>query len=129
RTGIQHPTRTFQAPFASYNFLASKMAAVCVSQKAVAVRPAATRRVAVARPAARLVVRASAEPVQISKKALVAGLSAASAATLALPSIAEAAVTPSLRNFLYSLVAGGVVLGGIAVAITAVSKFDSVKRD
>jgi hypothetical protein len=34
----------------------------------------------------------------------------------------------STRNFLYSLIAGGVVLGGIAVAITAVSTFDPVKR-
>lgn len=71
----------------------------------------------------------SAEPARINKKALIAGLSAASAATLALPSIAEAAVTPSLRNFVYSLVAGGVVLGAIAIGLTAVSKFDNVKRD
>ncbi|KXZ43517.1 hypothetical protein GPECTOR_88g460 [Gonium pectorale] len=105
------------------------MAAVCASSKVSVARPTATRRVAVARPAARLVVRASAEPAQINKKALVAGLSAASAATLAIPQVAEAVVTPSLRNFLYSLVAGGVVLGAIAIAITAVSKFDNVKRD
>ena len=71
----------------------------------------------------------SAKPVQISKKALIAGLSAASAATLAIPAVAEAVVTPSLRNFLYSLVAGGVVLAGIATAITAVSKFDITNRD
>lgn len=50
-------------------------------------------------------------------------------AAMANPLVAEAAVTPSLRNFLYSLVAGGTVLGGIALAITAVSNFDPVKRD
>jgi hypothetical protein len=32
------------------------------------------------------------------------------------------------RNFIYSLVAGGAVLGGIALAITAVSNFDPVRR-
>jgi hypothetical protein len=32
------------------------------------------------------------------------------------------------RNFIYSLVAGGAVLGAIALAITAVSNFDPVKR-
>lgn len=41
-------------------------------------------------------------------------------------------VPPSLfsvhRNFIYSLVAGGAVLGAIALAITAVSNFDPVKR-
>jgi hypothetical protein len=45
------------------------------------------------------------------------------------PLVAEAAaVTPSLKNFLYSLVAGGAVLAAIAGAITAVSNFDPVKR-
>ncbi|GFR49457.1 hypothetical protein Agub_g11517, partial [Astrephomene gubernaculifera] len=125
----QHPTRSATNTSLHLLLLASKMAAVCVSQKAVAVRPAATRRVAVARPAARMVVRASAERPQINKKALVAGLTAASAAAMTVSPMAEAAVTPSLRNFLYSLVAGGAVLGAIAIAITAVSKFDSVKRD
>lgn len=48
---------------------------------------------------------------------------------MASPLVAEAAVTPSLQNFLGSLVAGGVVLGGIALAITTVSKFDTVNRD
>jgi hypothetical protein len=48
---------------------------------------------------------------------------------MANPLVAEAAsVTPSLRNFLYSLVAGATVLGAIALAVTAVSNFDPVKR-
>ncbi|KAG2494098.1 hypothetical protein HYH03_007737 [Edaphochlamys debaryana] len=100
--------------------------ALCVSKQAVAVRPAA-RRVAVARPAARLVVRASAEP-KVNRKALAAGLTVAAASALTHPLIAEAAVTPSLKNFLGSLVAGGVVLAGIAVAITGVSQFDTTRR-
>ncbi len=32
------------------------------------------------------------------------------------------------RNFLYSLIAGATVLGGIAGAVTFVSNFDPVKR-
>ena len=44
------------------------------------------------------------------------------------PLVAEAAVTPSLKNLLNSLVAGGVVLGTIAVAVSAVSSFDPVNR-
>lgn len=55
-------------------------------------------------------------------------MSAAAAASLALAPIAEAAVTPSLKNFLGSLIAGATVLGGIALAITAVSKFDKTIR-
>lgn len=47
---------------------------------------------------------------------------------MASPLVAEAAVTPSLKNFLLSLVAGATVLAGIAGAVTAVSNFDPVKR-
>ena len=44
------------------------------------------------------------------------------------PLVAEAAVTPSLKNLLNSVVAGGVVLGGIAAAVSAVSSFDTISR-
>ena len=44
------------------------------------------------------------------------------------PLVAEAAVTPSLRNLLGSVVAGGAVLGGIVFAISAISSFDPVAR-
>jgi len=60
--------------------------------------------------------------------AVAAGVTAGALSMLASPLAAQAAVTPSLRNLIYSLVAGGVVLGGIAVAVTAVSSFDPVKR-
>jgi hypothetical protein len=36
--------------------------------------------------------------------------------------------SPPHRNFLYSLIAGGTVLAGLALAVTAVSNFDPVKR-
>ena len=71
----------------------------------------------------------SAQKQQISQKALAAGVSVAVGAALASPMVAQAAVTPSLQNFLGSLVAGAVVLSGIAIAITTVSKFDTVNRD
>lgn len=47
---------------------------------------------------------------------------------LASPLVASAEVTPSLKNLLNSVVAGGVVLAAIAAAITAVSSFDPVNR-
>ncbi|NBH29358.1 Photosystem II reaction center X protein [Clostridiaceae bacterium] len=46
------------------------------------------------------------------------------------PDVAEAAsgVSPSLKNFLLSIVAGGVVLTAIVGAVIGVSNFDPVKR-
>lgn len=55
-------------------------------------------------------------------------MTAGVAAMMANPLVAEAAVTPSLKNLLSSVVAGGVVLGAIAVGITAVSTFDTISR-
>eukprot|EP00475_Leptophrys_vorax_P013589 TRINITY_DN1996_c1_g2_i1.p1 TRINITY_DN1996_c1_g2~~TRINITY_DN1996_c1_g2_i1.p1 ORF type:complete len:112 (+),score=19.11 TRINITY_DN1996_c1_g2_i1:136-471(+) len=52
-------------------------------------------------------------------------------AAAVLPEIAEAAqpgVSPSLQNLINSVIAGGVVLGGIGVAVAGVSVFDPVKR-
>ena len=48
---------------------------------------------------------------------------------MANPLVAEAAVPPSLKNLLNSLVAGGVVLGGIATAVSAVSSFDKIRKE
>ncbi|KAI5075288.1 hypothetical protein GOP47_0009364 [Adiantum capillus-veneris] len=52
-------------------------------------------------------------------------------AAAVIPDIAEAAVpgvSPSLKNLLLSVVAGGVVLVAISGAVAAVSTFDPVKR-
>ncbi|KAJ1292383.1 hypothetical protein BS78_02G387000 [Paspalum vaginatum] len=81
-----------------------------------------------ARPAARMAVRASAS---IKEKAAAGLTAAAMAAALVLPDVAEAAqsgLTPSLKNFLLSIVSGGVVLVAIVGAVVAVSNFDPVKR-
>jgi len=48
--------------------------------------------------------------------------------TLSSPLAAEAAITPSLKNTLLSVLAGGVVLGAIAAAVIGVSSFDKVTR-
>ncbi|XP_073010912.1 uncharacterized protein [Typha latifolia] len=62
----------------------------------------------------------------------VAGLTAAVvAAAFLIPDVAEAAqpgISPSLKNFLLSIVSGGVVVGAIIGAVIGVSNFDPVKR-
>ncbi|XP_068659907.1 uncharacterized protein [Aristolochia californica] len=66
------------------------------------------------------------------KEKAVTGLTAAAlTAVMVLPDVAEAAqpgVSPSLKNFLLSIVAGGVVLGVLVGAVVGVANFDPVKR-
>lgn len=50
------------------------------------------------------------------------------AAALANPLVAEAAMTPSLKNTLLSVVAGGIVLAAIGAAVIGVSTFDKIGR-
>lgn len=64
-----------------------------------------------------------------NKVATLTGLALLAAAVV--PEIAEAAqpgVSPSLKNLLLSVVAGGTVLTAIGVAVAGVSTFDPVKR-
>jgi Photosystem II reaction centre X protein (PsbX) len=61
--------------------------------------------------------------------ALPAGVAAGMAAMMAHPLAAEAtSVTPSLRNLLGSVAAGGAVLAAIFFAITTIASFDPVAR-
>ncbi|KAJ8766679.1 hypothetical protein K2173_004503 [Erythroxylum novogranatense] len=66
------------------------------------------------------------------KDKFVTGLTAgALTASMVIPEVAEAAgpgVSPSLKNFLLSIVAGGVVLVAIVGAVIGVANFDPVKR-
>jgi len=59
---------------------------------------------------------------------LSAAVTAGAAAALANPLVAEAAITPSLKNTLLSVVAGAIVLAAIGVAVVGVSTFDKVNR-
>ncbi len=82
-----------------------------------------SKAVAASKPNGRFQVRAS------MKEKVVTGLTAAAlTASMIVPDVAEAAVPPSLKNFLLSIVAGGVVLGVIVGAVVGVSNFDPVKR-
>ncbi|KAJ6957633.1 hypothetical protein D5086_031903 [Populus alba] len=66
------------------------------------------------------------------KEKVVTGLTAgALTVSMVIPEVAEAAgpgVSPSLKNFLLSIVAGGVVFAAIAGAVVGVSNFDPVRR-
>lgn len=67
----------------------------------------------------------------LKEKAITGLTAAALTASMVIPDVAEAAesgVSPSLKNFLLSIVAGGVVLTAILVAVIGVSNFDPVKR-
>ncbi|CAN6295149.1 unnamed protein product [Urochloa humidicola] len=89
---------------------------------------ASSLRVAPRRSARTAVVRASSAQKNHPAKEWAAA--AAVAAALVLPEVAEAApgLSPSLKNFLLSIVSGGVVLVAIVGAVVAVSNFDPVKR-
>ncbi|CAN6300960.1 unnamed protein product [Urochloa humidicola] len=90
---------------------------------------ASSLRVSPRRSSARMaVVRASSTQKNHPAKEWAAA--AAVAAALVLPEVAEAApgLSPSLKNFLLSIVSGGVVLVAIVGAVVAVSNFDPVKR-
>ncbi|ESW08871.1 hypothetical protein PHAVU_009G081400 [Phaseolus vulgaris] len=66
------------------------------------------------------------------KEKAVTGLTAATfTASMVIPEVALAAgsdFSPSLKNFLFSIFAGGVVLVAILGAVVGVSNFDPVKR-
>ncbi|KAF4375764.1 hypothetical protein F8388_014486 [Cannabis sativa] len=78
----------------------------------------------------RLQVQASSSSL-IKEKAAAALTAAALTASMVVPEVAQAAgndLTPSLKNFLLSIAAGGVVATAIIGAVVGVSNFDPVKR-
>ncbi|MCD9646098.1 hypothetical protein HAX54_035625 [Datura stramonium] len=92
--------------------------------KPLPVRPSKTTA-PLLKPVAKFQVKAS-----LKEKALTGLTAAALTASMVIPNVAEAAdgVSPSLRNFLLSISAGGVVLAAIVGAVIGVSNFDPVKR-
>ncbi|XP_057420815.1 uncharacterized protein LOC130714862 [Lotus japonicus] len=85
-----------------------------------------SKGVAASKPNGRFQVKASSS----MKEKVVTGLTAAAlTAQMMAPDVAEAAsVSPSLKNFLLSIAAGGVVAVAIVGAVIGVSNFDPVKR-
>ncbi|XVE97920.1 hypothetical protein REPUB_Repub03eG0060500 [Reevesia pubescens] len=86
-----------------------------------------SRAVTTTRPNGRLEVKAS---YSLKEKAVTGMTAAALTASMVIPDVVQAAegVTPSLKNFLLSIVAGGVVLAALVGAVIGVSNFDPVKR-
>ncbi|GMI92675.1 photosystem II subunit X [Hibiscus trionum] len=80
-----------------------------------------------ARSNGRLKVKAAAS---LKEKAVTGLTAAAITASMVIPEVAQAAdgVTPSLKNFLLSITAGGVVVVAIIGVVIGVSNFDPVKR-
>ncbi|XP_027173074.1 uncharacterized protein LOC113772793 [Coffea eugenioides] len=93
--------------------------------KPLPVRP--SNAVAAAKPIAKFQVKAS----SLKEKAVTGLTAAALTASMMIPDVAEAAdsgLSPSLKSFLLSIVAGGVVLALLFGAVIAVANFDPVKR-
>ncbi|KAM0969888.1 hypothetical protein ACFX13_018341 [Malus domestica] len=88
-------------------------------------RPSKALAPAASKSSGRLLVRAS-----LKEKAVTGITAAALTASMVIPEVAEAAsgVSPSLKNFLLSIAAGGVVAVVIIGAVVGVSNFDPVKR-
>ncbi|XVE70687.1 hypothetical protein DITRI_Ditri10aG0090400 [Diplodiscus trichospermus] len=86
-----------------------------------------SRAVATTKHKARLEVKASSS---LQEKAITGLTAAALTTSMMIPDVAQAAdgVTPSLKNFLLSIVAGGVVLAVLVGAVIGVANFDPVKR-
>ncbi|KAL3497430.1 hypothetical protein ACH5RR_040162 [Cinchona calisaya] len=87
--------------------------------------------------AANLLINNSSKNIQIQgsynlKEKAIAGLTAAAlTASMVVPEVAQAAssdFSPSLKNFLLSIFAGGAVLTALFGAVIGVSNFDPVKR-
>ncbi|EEH53907.1 photosystem II PsbX protein, chloroplast precursor [Micromonas pusilla CCMP1545] len=112
------------------------MAAIVASNFAVAAPSKVAVRSLSAKKAVALPVKRSvavkavrAQPVaSLKTEKLTAAVTVGTAAALANPLVAEAAITPSLKNTLLSVVAGGIVLAAIGVAVVGVSTFDKVSR-
>jgi hypothetical protein len=67
----------------------------------------------------------------LKEKAVTSLTAIALTAAMVIPEVAEAVepgFSPSLKNFLLSIVSGGVVLSAIFGAVIGVSNFDPVKR-
>ncbi|CAH8378636.1 unnamed protein product [Eruca vesicaria subsp. sativa] len=96
--------------------------------KPLLLKPSKASSSSLARPSRSFQVKAS----NLKMEKAVSGLAAAAlTVSMVIPEVAEAAgtgVSPSLKNFLLSIAAGGVVLTVIIGVVVGVSNFDPVKR-
>lgn len=99
----------------------------CIFKAAIAREEAVKGRLLNSKSQSKVKVEAS-----FNEKAITAIIAAALTASMGIPEAAGngvSGVSPSLKNFLLSIVAGAVVLGPILGAIIGVSNFDPVKRN
>ncbi|XP_021642440.2 uncharacterized protein LOC110636880 [Hevea brasiliensis] len=120
---------------ASTSAVSMAMPLTSASQKRVLPSPEAFCKPLPVRPSKAMMASKSNGSFQVKaslKEKAVTGLTAAAlTASMVIPEVAEAAgpgVSPSLKNFLLSIVAGGVVLGVLVGAVIGVANFDPVKR-
>ncbi|XVE70849.1 hypothetical protein DITRI_Ditri10aG0103600 [Diplodiscus trichospermus] len=76
-------------------------------------------------------VQSQASSASFKEKAMTVLTEVALTASMVIPEVAQAVetgVSPSLRNFLFNIVAGGVVLAAIIGAVIGVANFDPIKR-
>ncbi|KAJ4902102.1 photosystem II subunit X [Raphanus sativus] len=96
--------------------------------KPLPLKPSKASSFSVAMPSRKFQVNAS----NLKMEKAVSGLAAAAlTVSMVIPEVAEAAgsgISPSLKNFLLSIAAGGVVLTVIIGVVVGVSNFDPVKR-
>ncbi|XP_031498217.1 uncharacterized protein LOC116262840 [Nymphaea colorata] len=76
-------------------------------------------------------IKAASPPSPLKEQAVTGLTALALTAAMVVPEMAEAAqpgLSPSLKNFLLSIISGGVVVGVIIGAVIGVANFDPVKR-
>ncbi|MCD9639395.1 hypothetical protein HAX54_023838 [Datura stramonium] len=89
-----------------------------------------SKQIATSKLANKFVVIKASSSSSIKEKAVAGLTTGVLTASMVVPDVAQAAdgLSPSLKNFLLSIVSGGVVLIAIIGAVVGVSNFDPVKR-
>ena len=123
---------------ASTSMVSMAMPLTCKSQKKqpiveaffkpLPIRP--SKQIATSKSSNKFVVIKASSSSSIKEKAVAGLTTGVLTASMVVPDVAQAVdgVSPSLKNFLFSIVSGGVVLVAILGAVIGVSNFDPVKR-
>merc|ERR1711934_608613 len=127
-SSAQSEERPKHQPHANH---AKKMNATVMKSRTARIAPRqvkGVRSVAVRATRKSTVMASKMNQMEKLQAALVVSAAGASSSPL-IPAAEAASVSPSLKNLLSSVVAGGAVLGGIAVALSTVSRFDRTNRN